>query len=304
MATDHRSGDTVILKVLVSYAYFKNQDLADYQAEAAEAGNRFQFFVDSGAVSAESLGWHINLDSYCEWLRAMKPHVEAYANLDVIRSSDETMDNQMYMEKVGLHPIPVYHRGEPWEILEWMVDHYPYFGIGGAVPDARTSQHEKLGRWLVGVFQRRKQNAIHGFGITTMKLLNGFPFYSVDASSWQVGGQYGTLRVFDRRESRMKTIQQHDGISMLDHIPLIRDYGEDPKKLAGGRDDGYHYNQALRIGFYSFQAYEGWLRRLHGLQELKGAPSGLHLYAATSGLNHVSMLGGLEGQPEWITKFP
>ncbi len=295
----------MIVKVLISYAYFKTIDLSTYAAIAEEAGNELQLFIDSGAVSAQNLGWDINLSEYCEWVKANKRHIQAYANLDVIGDPKATHANQMFMEKRGLKPIPIYHRGEAWSHLEKLVGAYPYIGIGGAVKDSVNNQEQALMRWLIGVFRRvgTSKTVVHGFGLTRMALLSSFPFYSADASSWQLGAQYGTLRIFDRRTGRMKAILQHDGVTALKFLRLIRDYGEDPKHFAGGREDGYHYNEAIRVGIWSFQGYEAWLKNRHGPVKLARKPAGLHLYAATASTNHIKTIAGLEGQPEWITQL-
>lgn len=286
-------------KLLVSYAYFKNEDLAEYHRIAEAHGNQLQLFIDSGAVTAESLGWTINLQDYTDWLRDHRKLITTYANLDVIRDVKQTHENQLFMESRGLKPVPVFHRGEPWSVLDQLAASYRYIAVGGAVPDSRTNQETQLGRWLVGVFRRAPGVGIHGFGITRQKLLNSFPFYSVDASSWQLGAQYGALRIWDRRAGRMRVVSQHQH-SMLNHIRLVRDYDEDPKLLAGTRQDGYHYSMALRIGIHSFRAYEVWLRQRHGLIKVPRLRPGLHLYAATASTNHVRSTLALEKQPSWL----
>ncbi len=290
----------MIVKMLASFAYWRNQDVNDYVAIAEAAGNTLQMFVDSGAVSALNLGWTIDIDEYADWIVQHNDQIEAYANLDVIGDPKATHKNQLHLEARGLQPIPVYHRGEPWTHLERMVKAYSHIAVGGVVPDSKTNQEAPLMRWLIGVFKRAGDTAIHGFGITRMTMLNSLPFYSADASSWQLGAQYGVLRIFDYRAGRMRTVQQHDGKSMLNHSQLVRDYGEDPKLLAGTRADGYHYNQAIRIGFYSFQAYEAWLRKRHGPVLWEGHPDGLHLYPATASTNHFRTVCALEGRPQWI----
>jgi hypothetical protein len=300
MGADHRRGCTVNLKVLVSYAYWLREDLSTYIAQAKDAGNTLTLFVDSGAVSAHNLGWEIDLDNYIEWVRAHQHEIAAYANLDVITDHKATAHNQAYMESKGVHPIPVFHRGEPWSVLEGMVEHYPYIGLGGAVPDSVTGQTGSLMRWLIGCFRRRRNSVFHGLGMLRGQLLDAFPFYSTDASSWQSGAQYGALKVWDRRQHRIITVKQHDGVSMLKHTRAIRDYGEDPKLLAGKRADGYHFNQALRVGLFSTMAYEAWLRRRHGPVKLKGQPNGLHIYAATASTNHVNTITQLGDKPSWI----
>lgn len=301
MGADHRRGHTLRLKILISYAYWRTYELGEFIELAAEHGNTLQLFVDSGAVTAHNQGDEISLDGYCEWLKANKRHCSGYANLDVITDPKESYQNQLYMEAQGLKPIPVFHRGEPWSLLTKLLAGRRYIAVGGMVSD--PGNKTSVVRWLIEVFKRAEGRPIHGFGVNRRWLADPFPFYSIDATSWQSGAQFGTLKLWDRRTSRMVIMQQHDGKTMLDHLQLVRDYDLDPKILAGERNEHYHYGPPLVAGFHASRAYEGWLRRRHGPVKFARHRPGLHLYAATASANHVRRMATTTTQPSWLPDY-
>ncbi|KKL88704.1 hypothetical protein LCGC14_1922050 [marine sediment metagenome] len=143
------------------------------------------FFLDSGAFSAWSRGATIDLDRYIGFIKRFKDKINIYANLDNITDIKETEANQKTMEDAGLQPLPVFHHGEPFEILDKLLSEYTYVALGGMVPVPTV----KLDPWLTLCFERicnddgTAARKIHGFGLTTISLIKKFPFYSVDSVS-------------------------------------------------------------------------------------------------------------------------
>lgn len=157
-------------------------------------------WMDSGAFSAKTLGAEISLRRYCQWLQRHKKAIDHYAVLDAIgsdrTSAQTTWDNQMRMEsEFDLAPVPCFHYGEPFEYLEKYVEGWDYIALGGMVP-VETKQ---LSLWLDEVWNHyltRDDGApivkVHGFGMTTFSLMARYPWFSVDSSSWLMGGRNGT----------------------------------------------------------------------------------------------------------------
>jgi len=154
-----------------------------------------RFFLDSGAFSAWSKGVTIDLDRYINFIKRFKEHLDVYANLDNITDIQETEDNQKKMEDAGLKPLPVFHHGEPFEILDRMLDTYDYIALGGMVPIPTV----RLDPWLTLCFERicnkdgTPAKKIHGFGLTTISLMKKYPFYSVDSVSPVLTGAMGGI---------------------------------------------------------------------------------------------------------------
>lgn len=144
-------------------------------------------FIDSGAFSAFSLGREIKLDDYIDWCK--KTDADYYAVYDSIGSAEKTLVNQNYMESKGIKPVPCFHFGEDWKFLDYYCSKYDYIAIGGMVPISRN----KLDMWLQKLFKKYPDKKFHGFGLTTNWLVEKFPWWSVDSSSWLMGGKTQTL---------------------------------------------------------------------------------------------------------------
>lgn len=100
------------------------------------------------------------------------------------------------MKESGLSPIPVFHQGERFEWLDKMLeDGESYVGIS---PYLRSHQSEIVA-WMDKCYSRitdskgRPLVKTHGFGVTSSLICHRYPFYSVDSTSWSVGGGYGQI---------------------------------------------------------------------------------------------------------------
>lgn len=163
--------------------------------------DQFRFFLDSGAFSAWSRGAVIDIDEYCEFIRANIHHIDVYANLDVLpgqpgvpagpvereAAAAASWDNYVYMRAQGLHPLPVYHIGEDRKWLDLMIANgCDYIGLGGlvGVPSAQRQA------WLDEIFDYICDDAghpkvkTHGFGMTAVPLIFRYPWFSVDSTTW------------------------------------------------------------------------------------------------------------------------
>lgn len=174
--------------LLESYHYIhKQQYVEKIRTDSAKV------FLDSGAFSAFSKGVEINLPEYCEYIKQNDDIIERidgiplYSVLDGIGDPLKTYQNQLAMERLGVRPLPCFHYGEDERYLEWYMKNYDYITIGGMVP-ITTPQ---LYLWLDRIFDRyltdgagRPKLRVHGFGLTTIGLMERYPWFSVDSSSW------------------------------------------------------------------------------------------------------------------------
>uniref|UniRef100_A0A6M3XMY0 Uncharacterized protein n=1 Tax=viral metagenome TaxID=1070528 RepID=A0A6M3XMY0_9ZZZZ len=154
-------------------------------------------FLDSGAFSAFSKGAKISLEEYVNFIKGHQEYLEVYANLDVLGDPQATLDNQDKMEQEGLFPLPCFHYGEPIEFLEHYLK-YNYIALGGMVPIATND----LLLWLDQIFAKyicddsgMPKVKVHGFGMTSLKLMKRYPWYSVDSTSWVVTSRVGQIMV-------------------------------------------------------------------------------------------------------------
>jgi hypothetical protein len=151
--------------------------------------------LDSGAYSVWRKGTEVDLGEYAELCAELEGRVEWYANLDAIGDWRAGVRNLSRLEARGLSPVPVFHLGEPWGLLDDFVYGYPRVALGRG---PRTD-FERMYRMLEFVFDRYTDDegeplaAFHGFRMTDRRLLARFPFESVDSTTWAAGNAYGEL---------------------------------------------------------------------------------------------------------------
>ena len=182
--------------LLVSYAYLqpfmKARHLYQYR----------DWVLDSGAFSAHAAGKTIELARYIdvvkELLAGEDPPSEVFA-LDVIGDHVASTKNADLMVEAGLDVIPCFHFGEPWESLLDMAKRFDKIALGGV---ARMKQGKRI-EWVGQCFARVWPKKIHGFGMSTRELVLGFPFHSVDATSWELGPcGFGNWKSFGKMSVR------------------------------------------------------------------------------------------------------
>ena len=155
-------------------------------------------FLDSGAFSAFTKNVEINIDEYIEFIKEHKQYLDVYANLDVIKNADATLENQRYMESKGLNPLPVYHLGSNHSYLKYYADNYDYLGIGGMAgidtpKPTIISQLDELWMKYLANEDGTARVRVHGFACTGIELVKRYPWYSVDSTSWVLTGRFGSV---------------------------------------------------------------------------------------------------------------
>lgn len=157
------------------------------------------YFLDSGAYSSFSQGKPIDIDAYAEFVKKYKNEIDVYANLDAIGDPQQTQRNQEYLESLGLHPLPVYHYGEPLKILEKLLDKYSYIALGGMVPIATNP----LQMWLDYIWEFLSDKdgkplvKVHGFGMTIRRLITRYAWFSIDSTSPIINAAMGVIYTKD-----------------------------------------------------------------------------------------------------------
>jgi len=200
--------------------------------------NKVDLFLDSGAFSAWSKGIEISIDEYADFIKEYKKYLTVYANLDVIGDPEATYKNQKYLEKKGLNPLPCFHFNTDIKYLKkYLEEGYDYIALGGMV----GTPGKKLMPWLDGLFAKYLTDQegwpvckIHGFGVTSLKILLRYPWFSVDSTSWVKTGRFGSVIV---------PIRNRDGydFSKIPHKVVVSD--KSPK--AG--IEGQHFSNYSKI---------------------------------------------------------
>ncbi len=159
-----------------------------------ELVEEFDLFVDSGAFSAWSQGVEIDIEEYAEFVRYHRGSIQYCINLDSISEARDpwslneaarrSWDNYLHLKDLGVPALPVYHYGEDPKWLDVFVAETDYICLGGMVSITGADRM----RWLDSTFKRalklRPQVRIHGLGIGDLSLIERFPWYSVDSTTW------------------------------------------------------------------------------------------------------------------------
>ncbi len=139
------------------------------------------------------------VDDYVAFVKENENNIDTYVNVDVIFNPELSWKVQKYMEKKGLHPLPVFHAGEDFKWLKKYVDNYDYIGIGGLGQTiSRSKWRMSMGDPAFSIICDEKgmpRVKVHGFAMTSPDLIVTYPFYSVDSTSWFQFGKFGLLIV-------------------------------------------------------------------------------------------------------------
>jgi hypothetical protein len=160
-------------------------------------------FLDSGAFSAHFCGIEIDLEKYCKYIKENEDIIEVASVLDGIGDPLKTYENQAKMEALDTRPLPCFHYNEDPEYLKFYVDRYDHITLGGMVPISAP----QLEFWLDEIWDKYLTKSdgtpkikVHGFGMTTMPLMDRYPWYSIDSSTWVQKASFGMILLPNRRK--------------------------------------------------------------------------------------------------------
>lgn len=260
--------------LLESYHYIHRQTFVD----SIRADGR-KVFLDSGAFSAFTKGVEVDLPKYCDYIKRNKDIIEHVDGtllasvLDGIGDPLKTWQNQLAMEQLGVRPLPCFHYGEDERYLEWYIANYDYITLGGMVPISTP----QLKLWLDRIWEKyltdgsgRPRIKVHGFGLTTVSLMERYPWYSVDSSSWvQIARVGGMLLMPEARVinvSNQSPQRRVEGQHVDTLTPLQRQAVE--QKLAACGVD----TERMRETYLSRWCYNIWAFDQLGIQHFEEDP--------------------------------
>lgn len=182
-----------------------------------ETSGHGKLFIDSGAYTAYTRGKEVDVDEYIDYLNLIDAELTIFAQVDKIpgtHGKEKTLqeiaeapelswENYLYMRDKLKSPdklLPVFHRRENWCYLKQMLEttfegkHIPYIGIA-ATTDSSTKEKEE---WFEKVFYIIKNSSnpnvkTHAFGMTSLRLLESYPFTSADSTGWIMTGANGSI---------------------------------------------------------------------------------------------------------------
>lgn len=176
-----------------------------------------KLLIDSGAFSVAHSGKQIDVDTYIKYINDNDDKATLWVQLDdipypivntetVSRSSEKSWENYLYMVDKIKSPeklLALHHCGESYDCLRRMLNTpidaldghpCPYIGVAGR--HGITSK--QLMYYFDDVFKIIKESNnpnvhVHAFGMTVFHLLEMFPFYSADSTSWLKQAIFGNI---------------------------------------------------------------------------------------------------------------
>lgn len=174
--------------------------------------------IDSGAFSAHTRDAEVDVDKYIEYLNEIDEDVFVAAQVDKIpgkfrrpKTRQEleeapklSWDNYLYMRERLKSPqklLPIFHQGEDYKwlynILEWRGtdgEKVEYMGISPA-NDQPVKEKIKFIEKCFNIIKKSSNPNIktHAFGMTSLYVLEMYPFTSADSTSWLLNGANGSI---------------------------------------------------------------------------------------------------------------
>lgn len=222
-----------------------------------------KLFIDSGAFSAHTKGKEVDVDDYINFMNEIDDAVYIFAQVDKIPgrfgqpktpqeladAPRESWENYLYMvDKVKSRDklLPIFHQGEDFKWLRNMLEYRHsdgkpiwYIGISPA-NDVPVSEKKK---WLEIVYKIIAESSnpnvkTHAFGMTTLNVLEQYPFTSADSTSWILSAANGgiiingkLISVSDRRMFDDKNIINRSTAVVEDVKKYVEERGFDMQKL-------------------------------------------------------------------------
>jgi hypothetical protein len=178
------------LSILISYFYIKQWRVCKGEELFAPRHT----VLDSGAFSAWNIGKEVDIAGLT--VESGRPYWQESVALDVIGNPDKSLANALWMKKQGSPAYPVFHYGEPWDLLIEYKKHFPKVGLSCLFGEKKSMSL----KWVEQCFSRGWPHRFHSFGWIKDSVLMAFPWHSADASSWALQpGAFGLWRAFGGR---------------------------------------------------------------------------------------------------------
>jgi hypothetical protein len=178
---DNRSNDYINTNALI-----KNR-LYSFATEKVPARNwKHTLLLDSGAFTEFTTGKQIHINELIQFIKDTKPWNAI--QLDKIGDEEETWNRYLYMKSKGVKPLPVIPRDSTKKHIERVLTlSQDYICLGGLVPISGIRDRPKLIAWLDYLYREYpniRNKKVHCLGIMQKVILQRYPFYSADSSSW------------------------------------------------------------------------------------------------------------------------
>lgn len=163
------------LNILVSFPY-----LPGFRRSLEAKALTGKRMLDSGAFSAWNSGKTIDIEAL--FAEQQNNEWDECVALDVVGNPSESYRNAVAMKQRGSRAYPVFHYGEPWELLKDYCAMFPKVGLSCRFGEPLRESF----RFIERAYAQEWPHRFHSFGWVARDLVRRFPFHSVDTASWGV----------------------------------------------------------------------------------------------------------------------
>lgn len=164
--------------------------------------------LDSGAFSAindktgryKNFDWDSYVKKYIEFIKHTNQKLFFELDIDCVVGLKKVEYYRKQIEDaIGIAPIVCWHSNRGADYWIKCCEEYPYVALGTTTASGagkKIRANPKILHWFIN--HAHKNNAkIHGLGFTSTPWLKELKFDSVDSTTWNVGGKFGNVVVFD-----------------------------------------------------------------------------------------------------------
>lgn len=141
---------------------------------------------------------------YLDWIKEWYDYADYFVELDLqdIVGQKRVLEWRQMYKDAGVFDkiITVHHSMNTWSDYETLIkdSQSKYIALEGLRGGRENLPYLKLIKYAYNNKVR-----VHGFALTNQKIMNKYPFYSVDSSSWTAVNRYGITFKFDDKKGKM-----------------------------------------------------------------------------------------------------
>lgn len=200
------------------------------------------------------------MEKYKRWVKEFYQYFDNFVELDIgeIVGQENVLRWRKELKELGVYNkcITVYHKNVmSIKDFDDMLDdsQSKYVALEGFRSGRRGFAYLPL---IKKCYDRKIK--VHGFAMTKDSVVENYPFYSVDSTSWRAGNQYGTAKVLTSEGTKIIRFKDREGFFKLKGSGLLDIHGEN-KHLS-----------AMKKYELSINAYSEWEEKITRLWEKRG----------------------------------
>ena len=170
----------------------------------------------NNAKSDQSM--RVNLTSYTDYLLSFGNLYDHYFNFDCVFSGDSdeiNYQNQLFLENVGLNPVPVVH-----DVFGDEIDYYINKGYRMIALGSKQNRNPKVLEFAFDKLNSAKVK-VHMFGHMDFGSVISFPIWSCDTTAWAQRGKWGFIYYWNPHR---ETLDKTDKIYMEEYLDEDKEF--------------------------------------------------------------------------------